>query len=90
MLFCQLSAEQRRQYVDYLSTQEVGRILAGEANLLAGIGVLRKICNHPDLLLRRPPSNNNHHHGMEKGAENDNKANDYGNPEKAGTTHPTI
>ncbi len=27
-------------------------ILAGDRNALAGIDVLRKICNHPDLLQR--------------------------------------
>ena len=32
--------------------QEVDAILAGDRNALAGIDVLRKICNHPDLLQR--------------------------------------
>lgn len=36
----------------YLGTKEVQRILAGEGQVLAGIGVLRKICNHPDLTTR--------------------------------------
>ena len=34
------------------SVQEVDAILAGDRNALAGIDVLRKICNHPDLLQR--------------------------------------
>ncbi len=33
-------------------TLKVGSILAGSKNALAGIDVLRKICNHPDLLER--------------------------------------
>ena len=36
----------------YLGTSEVARIVSGELHALAGIGVLRKICNHPDLLSR--------------------------------------
>ena len=35
-----------------LYEQEVDAILAGDRNALAGIDVLRKICNHPDLLQR--------------------------------------
>jgi SNF2 family DNA or RNA helicase len=40
-------------YRAYLSTREVTEILAGSRNALAGIDVLRKICNHPDLLERQ-------------------------------------
>jgi len=52
IIFCGLTDTQRTQYLSYLGTKEVQRILAGEAHALAGIAVLRKICNHPDLLGR--------------------------------------
>lgn len=42
----------RELYVDFLKSEEVVSILEGKRNLLYGIDVLRKISNHPDLLLR--------------------------------------
>lgn len=36
----------------YLSSNDVSEILSGQRQALAGIDVLRKICNHPDLLQR--------------------------------------
>lgn len=36
----------------YLSSADVSEILSGQRQALAGIDVLRKICNHPDLLQR--------------------------------------
>ena len=50
VLFCRLSPEQRELYRAYLACKDVEAILAGDRNALAGIDVLRKICNHPDLL----------------------------------------
>lgn len=50
VLFCRLSGEQRELYRAYLASKDVEAILAGDRNALAGIDVLRKICNHPDLL----------------------------------------
>ena len=52
MLFCKLTGEQRDLYRAYLASKEVESILAGDRNALAGIDVLRKTCNHPDLLQR--------------------------------------
>ena len=52
MLFCKLTPEQRDLYRAYLASQDVAAILAGDRNALAGIDVLRKACNHPDLLQR--------------------------------------
>ena len=52
VLFCKLTVEQRDLYRAYLASKEVDAILAGDRNALAGIDVLRKICNHPDLLQR--------------------------------------
>ena len=52
MLFCKLCKEQRDLYRAYLNSQEVDAIFAGNRQALAGIDILRKICNHPDLLER--------------------------------------
>lgn len=52
VLFCKLTAEQRDLYRAYLASKEVESILAGDRNALAGIDILRKTCNHPDLLQR--------------------------------------
>jgi DNA excision repair protein ERCC-6 len=52
VLFCSLTQEQREMYRSYLASKELGDILAGNRAALAGIDILRKICNHPDLLER--------------------------------------
>lgn len=52
MLFCKLCKDQRDLYRAYLNSQEVDAIFAGNRQALAGIDILRKICNHPDLLER--------------------------------------
>ena len=39
-------------YRAYLNSQEVDAIFAGNRTALAGIDILRKICNHPDLIER--------------------------------------
>lgn len=57
VLFCRLSPEQRELYRAYLASKDVEAILAGDRNALAGIDVLRKICNHPDLLQVRHTAN---------------------------------
>jgi DNA excision repair protein ERCC-6 len=36
----------------YINSTDVAEILSGHRQALAGIDVLRKICNHPDLLER--------------------------------------
>lgn len=52
VLFCKLCKDQRDLYRAYLNSQEVDAIFAGNRQALAGIDILRKICNHPDLLER--------------------------------------
>jgi SNF2 family DNA or RNA helicase len=52
VLFCTLTAEQRALYRGYLGSKELAAIFAGSCTALAGIDILRKICNHPDLLER--------------------------------------
>lgn len=50
VLFCQLTDYQHDLYQHYIQSEDVGAILSGVKNILAGIDILRKICNHPDLL----------------------------------------
>ncbi|EMS54331.1 DNA repair and recombination protein RAD26 [Triticum urartu] len=68
VLFCSLTQEQRSTYRAFLASSEVEQIFDGNRNSLYGIDVLRKICNHPDLLER------------EQAAQNP----DYGNIERSG------
>ncbi|KAE8685042.1 Protein CHROMATIN REMODELING 8 [Hibiscus syriacus] len=68
VLFCSLTAEQRSVYRAFLASSDVEQILDGSRNSLYGIDVMRKICNHPDLLEREHSCNNP----------------DYGNPERSG------
>eukprot|EP00878_Enallax_costatus_P017650 GHUV01018544.1.p1 GENE.GHUV01018544.1~~GHUV01018544.1.p1 ORF type:complete len:477 (+),score=112.58 GHUV01018544.1:60-1433(+) len=68
VLFCMLTEQQRDLYRAYINSKDVGEILAGQRQALAGIDVLRKICNHPDLLQRTATQANE----------------DYGNPERSG------
>ncbi|KAE8708130.1 Protein CHROMATIN REMODELING 8 [Hibiscus syriacus] len=67
VLFCSLTAEQRSVYRAFLASSDVEQILDGR-NSLYGIDVMRKICNHPDLLDREHSCQNP----------------DYGNPERSG------
>jgi len=50
VLFCRLSKRQRDLYEAYLRSDEVSNILRGSPQLLRSITILRKICNHPDLV----------------------------------------
>jgi len=49
VLFCNLVQQQKEDYERFLKSGEVGAILDGRRDMLAGIDILRKICNHPDL-----------------------------------------
>ncbi|KAK3313746.1 SNF2 family N-terminal domain-containing protein [Apodospora peruviana] len=50
VLFCKLSQSQRDAYVMFLRSDEMASILNRTRQSLYGIDILRKICNHPDLL----------------------------------------
>lgn len=50
VLFCRLTSRQRAMYEAYLRSDEVSRVMRGGMQLLAAVTVLRKICNHPDLV----------------------------------------
>ncbi|RDI88969.1 hypothetical protein Vi05172_g1005 [Venturia inaequalis] len=68
VLFCKLTALQRKAYKDFLKSDDMSSILAGKRQALYGIDILRKICNHPDLV----------HH------KRDSRKSDYGEDSKSG------
>lgn len=49
MVLCVLTDVQAKMYSDSLNTDSVFKILQGKKNVLCGIDMLRKICNHPYL-----------------------------------------
>lgn len=52
VLFCKLTKPQKRAYLEFLKSEELSSILKGRKQVLFGVDILRKICNHPDLVLR--------------------------------------
>lgn len=50
VLFCKLTEEQRKLYQRFLDSGDFKKILSGKRNALYGIDMLRKICNHPQLV----------------------------------------
>lgn len=51
VLFCKLTKAQRQQYISFLNSEELNKIRKGRFQALIGIDHLRKICNHPDLVM---------------------------------------
>jgi DNA excision repair protein ERCC-6 len=70
VLFCQLTKLQREAYELFLSSNDFDAIMSGKRQVLYGVDILRKICNHPDLV--------DHKHLAVKASY------DYGNPTKSG------
>lgn len=68
VLFCKLTQYQRNKYLEFLNSNELAQIKGGKRHVLYGIDILRKICNHPDIL--------------EKDAKEHDL--DYGNPARSG------
>ncbi|TQN68806.1 DNA repair and recombination protein RAD26 [Colletotrichum shisoi] len=50
VLFCKLTPEQNEEYVRFIHSDAVSQIMARKRQALYGIDILRKICNHPDLV----------------------------------------
>jgi len=50
VLFCKLTKPQREAYEMFLASDEMTSIMNHTRQSLYGIDILRKICNHPDLL----------------------------------------
>ena len=74
VLFCKLTEKQRRTYKRYLASRDVSDILTGKRHSLEGITILRKICNHVDLIDRTSMQNDP----------------DYGCPERSGKLTVTL
>ena len=49
VLFCKLTKRQRKDYQLFLDSGDMSAIMLGKRQVLYGIDILRKICNHPDL-----------------------------------------
>lgn len=49
VLFCKLTKPQREAYEAFLSSDDLKSIMNGKRQVLYGVDILRKICNHPDL-----------------------------------------
>ena len=52
VLFVKLTQVQQELYEKFLHSEELSSILKGRRNVLMGVDILRKICNHPDLVNR--------------------------------------
>lgn len=50
VLFCKLTRQQREAYEQFLGSGEMRSIMSGKRQMLFGVDILRKICNHPDLV----------------------------------------
>ncbi|KAJ1730982.1 DNA repair protein rhp26 [Coemansia biformis] len=51
VLFCRLTPMQRAAYASFLRSGDMEKIFGGKLQMLFGVDVVRKICDHPDLLL---------------------------------------
>lgn len=49
VLFCKLTRFQRDTYERFLESDDLKAIMNGKRQVLYGVDILRKICNHPDL-----------------------------------------
>ncbi|KAG9326228.1 hypothetical protein KVV02_001112 [Mortierella alpina] len=52
VLFCKLTPPQRAAYEDFIKSNELSSIMEGKRHALFGIDLVRKICNHADILGR--------------------------------------
>jgi len=50
VLFCKLTKFQRETYESFLGSEDLNAIINGKRQVLYGVDILRKICNHPDLV----------------------------------------
>ncbi|KAL9625720.1 MAG: hypothetical protein Q9160_000040 [Pyrenula sp. 1 TL-2023] len=70
VLFCHLTKPQRVAYEKFLQSNDMSSIMSGKRQVLYGVDILRKICNHPDLQDHRFLSSKPNYN--------------YGNPTKSG------
>ncbi|KAJ2845871.1 DNA repair protein rhp26, partial [Coemansia brasiliensis] len=64
VLFCRLTPMQRSAYAEFLKSPDMERILNGRLQMLFGVDVARKICDHPDLLLLSKMNSAEHTHRL--------------------------
>ncbi|KAF9950357.1 hypothetical protein BGZ72_007978 [Mortierella alpina] len=57
VLFCKLTPPQRAAYEDFIKSNELSSIMEGKRHALFGIDLVRKICNHADILGREQHKN---------------------------------
>ncbi|KAI8143975.1 SNF2 family N-terminal domain-containing protein [Fennellomyces sp. T-0311] len=50
VLFCKLTPKQREEYLHFIQSKDMDAILERRRQVLFGIDIVRKICNHPDIL----------------------------------------
>lgn len=50
VLFVKLTQYQQAMYEKFLESEDLNAIVKGKRNMLMGVDILRKICNHPDLV----------------------------------------
>ena len=53
VLFCKLTALQRGEYKRFIGSGDMDAIINGKRQVLYGVDILRKICNHPDLMAHK-------------------------------------
>lgn len=61
VLFCKLTRQQRQAYEGFLGSDDMRSIADGKRQMLYGIDLLRKICNHPDLIDHKDLSKKAHY-----------------------------
>ncbi|KAJ5179448.1 DNA repair protein rhp26 [Penicillium capsulatum] len=71
VVFCKLTKDQRTIYKRFLGSDEIRAIFNGKKRSFSGIDLLRKVCNHPDLVDHQFRSHES----------------DYGNGERSGKMH---
>ncbi|KAI8334007.1 SNF2 family N-terminal domain-containing protein [Chlamydoabsidia padenii] len=50
VLFCKLTPSQRHSYLQFIHSKDMDKILERQRHALFGIDIVRKICNHPDIV----------------------------------------
>jgi DNA excision repair protein ERCC-6 len=61
VLFCRLTTYQRELYEDFLRSPEAEAMMSQKLRAFSGLTTLRKLCNHPDLVVPRKPSSEEGH-----------------------------
>jgi DNA excision repair protein ERCC-6 len=69
VLFCRLSSRQTAMYEAFLKSDQVKQAMNGSTQMLGAITMLRKICNHPDLIC--PPDASSLESFIKKGSFNE-------------------